>query len=344
MKKYLSALLLCVSAITALAQNSTKPYMTKSLTTESIKNIKATTSGGNIDVSGADVDARIEVFISPNNSRNKNLSTDEIKQKLDQDYDLVIDVADQTLTATAKPKNGFKGWKNGLSISFKIFVPHAVSTNLTTSGGDINITSLMGKQNFTTSGGNLKVDNLSGTINGRTSGGDIILSNSHDEIELITSGGNITASNSNGNLKLTTSGGDVSLQTLQGIIKASTSGGNINGTSIEGELFAKTSGGDVKMNLLKCSLDAATSGGNIRVGINTLGKYIKLSNSGGDIDLQIPQDKGMDLKLYAEKIKVSTLANFKGDVEDNRMEGTLNGGGVPVSVYGGSGKIYISLK
>jgi len=345
MKKYFSLLLLCGVGIAALAQeNSKTPFLSKSLTNENIKNVKASTSGGNITVAGVDADARIEVYITANNWVKKNLSTDEIKKRLEEDYELTVSVSDETLTATAKAKKGFNNWKNGLSISFKVFVPHAVSTNLSTSGGNIDLTSLQGKQNFTTSGGNLVVDQLSGNIIGRTSGGNVTLSNSKDEIELTTSGGNIDASNSRGNIKLKTSGGDVSMQTLNGMIKATTSGGNVNGNLIEGELFASTSGGDVKMKELSCSLDAATSGGNIHIDMKVLGKYVKLSNSGGDIKLQIPQDKGMDIKLYAEKIKVSTLANFKGDVEEHRMEGTLNGGGVPVTVHGGSGKIRLTLK
>lgn len=345
MKKYCVLLLLCSVGIAAFAQENSKlPYSTKSLANENIKNVKASTSGGNITVTGVDTDAHIEVFISANNWAKKNLSTEEIKKRLEEDYELTVSVSDETLTAIAKPKQGYNNGKNGLSISFKVFVPHTVSTNLTTSGGNINIASLQGKQNFTTSGGNLTVDQLSGNIVGRTSGGNITLSNSKDEIELTTSGGNIDASNSNGNIKLKTSGGDVSMQTLNGMIKATTSGGNVNGNLIEGELFASTSGGDVKMKELSCSLDASTSGGNIRIDMKALGKYIKLSNSGGDIELQIPQEKGMDLKLYAEKIKVNTFVNFKGDVEEHRMEGSLNGGGIPVTVHGGNGKINLTLK
>ena len=345
MKKYFTLLLLCGVGIAALAQeNSKTPFLSKSLANENIKNVKASTSGGNITVAGVDADPHIEVYISANYGSSKNLSTEEIKNKLYKDYDFSISVSGETLTATAMPKKGYNNWKNGLSISFKVFVPHAVSTNLTTSGGNIDILSLQGKQNFSTSGGNLVVDHLSGNIIGRTSGGNVTVSNSQDEIELTTSGGNIDASNSHGNIKLKTSGGDVSMQTLNGMIKATTSGGNVNGNLIEGELFASTSGGDVKMKELSCSLDAATSGGNIHIDMKVLGKYVKLSNSGGDIELQIPQDKGMDLKLYAEKIKVNSLATFKGDVEEHRMEGSLNGGGIPITVHGGSGKINLTLK
>ncbi len=114
---------------------------------------------------------------------------------------------------------------------------------------------------------------------------------------------------------MTTSGGSLKLNSLQGTVKASTSGGNVIGDHIGGELIASTSGGNIRMTDLSCSLETSTSGGNIDVNMAALGKYLTISNSGGNIDLQMPQDKGVTLKLYADRIKVSTLSNFKGDIE-----------------------------
>jgi DUF4097 and DUF4098 domain-containing protein YvlB len=346
MKKYLTVLLAGSMSLTVLAQeyNPKEPYMTKSLTSEAIQNVKVETTGGNISVSGVDGEARIEVYVWAGNSRDRHLSKEELKKKLEETYELTVSAANHKLTAIAKPKHHFNNWNNSLSISFKVFVPHAVSTDLTTSGGNIDLKELAGTQDFTTSGGNISVNHLSGNVTGRTSGGNIDLSDSKDEIDLSTSGGNINAKNSHGNIKLVTSGGSVGLLNLQGAIKASTSGGSVDGDAIEGELSAHTSGGNIDMKDLSCSLETSTSGGNIDVNMKTLGKYIKITNSGGSIDLQIPSDKGVDLKLYADKIKVATLSNFKGDVEKTHIEGTLNGGGVPVTVHGGGGKINLTFK
>ncbi len=98
------------------------------------------------------------------------------------------------------------------------------------------------------------------------------------------------------------------------------------------------------MNDLSCSLDASTSGGNIDVDIKEPGKFIKLSNSGGNITLQIPKDKGFDLRLYADKIKTDQLNNFSGSADDNSITGKINGGGIPVHVDAGSGHIYLAFK
>ena len=308
MKKYLGILLFGSLVVSVKAQESSRePYMVKSLTAEAIQNVRVETTGGNISVAGADAEARIEVYVWPGNSRDRNLSKDEIKKRLEADYDLSISTDNHILTAIAKPKHEFRNWNSSLSISFKVFVPHNASTDLRTSGGNISLTALSGTQDFTTSGGNLNIDHLSGHVKGRTSGGNITLTDLQDDIDL------------------------------------STSGGNVHADEIEGELAAHTSGGNVDMTNLSCSLETSTSGGNIDVSIKTLGKYVKITNSGGHIDLQVPQSQGMDLNLSADKVDATALSGFKGDIKKDRIEGSLNGGGIPVTVRGGS-RINFTIK
>ncbi len=345
MKKYLSTLLLGSICLAATAQDASRePYMVKSLTSEGIQNVNVETTGGNISVAGADANPRIEVYIWASNGRDKNLSKDEIKKRLEEDYDLNVSTSNHKLTAIAKPKHNIHDWNNhGLSISFKVYVPQNVSTDLRTSGGNISLSTLTGTQDFTTSGGNLNIEHLKGHVKGRTSGGNINLSDLQDDIDLSTSGGNIKADNTNGTIRLTTSGGSLVLKSLKGNIKASTSGGNVTADGITGDLSAHTSGGNVHMDDLACSLETSTSGGNIDVSFKSLGKYVKISNSGGHIDLEIPNGQGMDLKLTADRVNATALSGFKGDIKKDRIEGSLNGGGIPVNVSGGS-SINLTLK
>ncbi len=346
MNKYLLLLVFACSTLILNAQWSQdkEPFMTKSLSKESIRNIKMQTSGGNISVSSVNAsEARLEVYVQPNNSKMNSMTKEEIQKRLDEDYDLNISVSDNKLVAIAKSKRESWDWKKALNVSFKAYVTQNVSTDLSTSGGNISLTNLSGNEEFKTSGGNLKLDNISGKIKGRTSGGNITLINLKDDIDLSTSGGNIEAENSNGTMRLSTSGGNVVLKSLKGDIKAVTSGGNVKGNNVTGELVAKTSGGSILMTDLYCSLEASTSGGSIDVEVSQLGKYITLHNSGGSIDLQIPKDKGLDLDLSASRIKAGTLNNFSGKVEDDEIKGKLNNGGIPVKIRT-SGTIHFSQK
>jgi hypothetical protein len=347
MKKSFYLLLFSAFSITISAQNAgnKEPYLVKSLANESIKKVEVMTSGGSISVSGtAASEARVEVYVNTNNMKDGvMMSKAEIKQRLEADYDLNISVHDNTVTAVAKPKEKNMNWKRSLSISFKINVPKNVSTDLVTSGGSIHLDNLAGNQEFKTSGGSLQVDKMSGKVNGRTSGGSIHVTNSTDDIDLATSGGSIHAENCTGDLKLSTSGGSLDLTGLKGNVRANTSGGSINATNIEGVLSTSTSGGSIRMSDLSCSLETSTSGGHINVAMKQLGKYIKINNSGGNIDLQLPKGKGLDLALSANKIKTDALNNFSGKTDERRINGTLNGGGLPVTVSAGSGTIRLTM-
>jgi hypothetical protein len=326
------------------AQTNDQPYTVQSLSKAAIKNVEVKTSGGYINVTGVgDAEAKVEVYVTTNNSSDK-ATKEEIKKRLEENYNLNISVSNNKLTATAEPKERNMNWKKGLSISFKIYAPQNLVTNLATSGGSISLKNLSGAQNFKTSGGSLNVDNLSGQITGRTSGGSIHVANSKDEIDLTTSGGSISAENCTGTLRLSTSGGSLNLEDLKGDINASTSGGSINGSNIDGELSTSTSGGSINLNDLSCSLQTSTSGGNIHVSMKSLGKFVKISNSSGSITLQIPANKGVDLRLSGERVNAPGLTNFDGNLEKDEVRGKLNGGGVPVTVSAGNGRVSLSVR
>lgn len=345
MKKYILIFLLAAHSCFVMAQKEKEPFMTKSLSNESIKNAVAQTSGGSISITGVSPsEARIEVYVYPNNSNQANLSKEEIQQRLNELYDLNINVANNKLTAIAKSKEQIRDWKKALNISFKLFVPKEVSSELTTSGGSISLANLSGNQDFTTSGGSLHIDNLTGKTNGRTSGGSINLENSKNDIDLTTSGGSIEAKNCEGKLRLVTSGGSLDLKNLKGEIRATTSGGSVEGKTISGELITHTSGGSIHLTEISSSLEASTSAGSITVSIKELGKYIKINNSGGNVDLELPKNKGINLELSGTRIKTDNLESFSGKIEDDEIDGKLNGGGVPVTVKASSGRINIALK
>ena len=346
MKKIPVIILFACAMFASRAQSSDNGtlYLNQSFANESIQNIEAKTSGGSIDVAGGNANnAHIEVYVSAN-GHHISLTKEEIQARLNEDYDFSVSTANHKLTVIAKPKSSFTNWKKSLNISFRIFVSQNVSTDLSTSGGSISITDLSGTQDFSTSGGSLTVKSISGKITGRTSGGSITVTDSKDEIDLGTSGGSIDATKCNGKIKLHTSGGSVTLTDLNGDISATTSGGSVNGKNIAGELSAHTSGGNITLHELACSLDASTSGGNISVAINNPVKFIKLNNSGGNISIEIPKDKGYDLKLYADRINTSELNNFSGSTKEKEINGKLNGGGIPITADAGGGKISLSFK
>jgi len=344
MKKLLSLFLLGLSISTvSLAKDIETPYLVKTYKSSEIKNLNVHTSGGGISVTGgAGDEARVEVYVRGNNG-GSNLSKDEVENRL-KEYELSIKKEGETILCIAKRKSesSRNNWKNGLSISFKIYTPEKISINLITSGGGISLKNLTGNLGFTTSGGSLKLQNLGGNIKGRTSGGGINISGCRDSIDLATSGGGIYADGCKGNIKLTTSSGGLTLKKLDGTIKATTSGGGIRAEEISGDFLTSTSGGSIKLYNVTASVRASASGGGIDADIKSLGKYLSLSTSAGSIHVRMPMDKGMDLDLDGQRVKVPTLTKFSGTVEKDRVKGSLNGGGIAVRIDANSGGVYIN--
>lgn len=325
------------------AQDDRTPYLTKSLANDGINNLVVTTSAGGITVSGKSGEApRIEVYIRGNNRHD--LTKEEIQKRLDEDYDMNIAVNGHELDATVKNKHEMMNWHEGLSISFKIYVPEQCSTNLHTSGGGITLDYLNGDETFSTSGGGLNLDHLNGTVHGRTSGGGIEVSNSGDDIDLHTSGGGIDARDCNGKIRLETSGGGLRLEGLKGTIYSHTSGGGVDGRNIEGELTTSTSGGSINLEEMACSLDAHTSGGGLRAQMKSLGKYLRVSSSAGNVELEIPAKQGLDLDLSGESISGNVLTNFTGSTDKRHITGTVNGGGIPFEAHASSGDVYVKAE
>lgn len=326
------------------AQSNKEAFLVKTFPAAGIKEVETETSGGNVALYGqTSGDARVEMYIHTNNGWGQGLSKDEIQKRLDEGYDITIAVQGDRLVATAHQKRGWdNNWRHGLSISFMIYAPTAVGSHVRTSGGNIDMKDLTGNENFHTSGGNLDVDHLSGTIVGRTSGGNVTVRNSHNDIDLQTSGGNMEAMYCEGRIQLGTSGGNVTLRGVKGSIHASTSGGEVEGNKITGDLDAHTSGGNIDLDEVAATLNASTSGGNIRVHFLST-KSVDLSNSSGDISLTLPQGQGMDLRISGERVHSTALNNFKGTFDEHHIDGTLNGGGIPVRVDGNSGEVHLSF-
>jgi hypothetical protein len=345
MKSRTLIVLLSFLALSGLAQHhdDETPFTTKSLAGQSIQQIEATTAGGNIMIRSADAGkARIDVYVE--SWKDRHLSKEDLQKKLDEDYTLSISVADNKLTASALHKPDYSNDHNNLSVSFEIFVPGTVSTQLKTSGGNIALSGLTGTQHFSTSGGNVDVKEMNGKMTGHTSGGNIYLGHSKDDMDLRTSGGNIEAEQCSGTIKLITSGGNLTLNDLSGTVTAETSGGNLHADKIEGDFTGSTSGGNLHLYGLSCNLEATGSGGNVEVEMKELRKFVNIDGSNGSIDLKIPSGKGADLKLSGEDIRTANLSNFSGSKGDHSIIGKINGGGTQIDVSAPGGQINLRIE
>src|ERR1700745_955582 len=122
MRKYFAIILSLGMAFVSSAQSSKDLYLTKSLSGEAIQNVEASTVGGSISVSGGNsADARIVVYVRDN--RDATLTKEEMKNRIDADYELNITVDNHKLTAIVKQKHQNINWNKSVYNSYTIYIP-----------------------------------------------------------------------------------------------------------------------------------------------------------------------------------------------------------------------------
>ncbi len=214
---------------------------------------------------------------------------------------------------------------------------------LSTSGGDMRTGDVQGDVILKTSGGNIEMGVVGGEANVATSGGDIVVKSVGKTLKAHTSGGNIEIGDVGGEARVSTSGGDVRVRKVTGDATLNTSGGNIHLESASGTVKTNTSGGDISLQNISGTIEAATSGGDVEAELRPSGKgRSKLSSSGGEIKLSIPEDAKATIEATiriedhwgSRKSKYKVQSDFKSDTyeqdqDEREIRATykLNGGG-----------------
>ncbi len=282
---------------------SDDPYMVKKFDASGVSMVDVETAGGSITVEGKNGanDIVVEMYVK---SWKSSLSKSKIDEKL-EDFDIEIAKEGNKIIAHAERDSWFSN--SDISISFVVYTPSSISTDLNTSGGSIRIANLSGDQRLHTSGGSIDMKEL------------------------------------NGEVLATTSGGSLNLHDINGNVKGTTSGGSITSENLKGEFELKTSGGSINLDDINGSMHAETSGGGIRANIQNITGDITLKTSGGSIHATLPEKQGMNIKFKGNSVNTS-LMNFNGKAEDDWVEGSMNGGGSTITMVTSGGSVNVKYQ
>jgi DUF4097 and DUF4098 domain-containing protein YvlB len=182
-------------------------------------------------------------------------------------------------------------------------------------------------------------------------------------VDIRTGGGAIEIEDLEGEVRVRSSGGAIEIGRIRGDVDVETSGGAIETGEVDGELRARTSGGPIRIFAVSGSVEARTSGGSIeilgaadRVRADTSGGAISvrfteapsgvLETSGGDIDVEFPEDEGMDLdaRTSGGSVRIDEQLAVRGRVEPTRVEAELNEGGDRLRLRTSGGDIRIRVR
>jgi DUF4097 and DUF4098 domain-containing protein YvlB len=333
MKNIALAFMLSMSFLALQAQHTESDYLytTKSFKDASPKKIIAATSHGNISVSDvSSAQTKVEVYVRSGNGI-QILSKEEIQKRLDEYYTLDVTLSGDVLNVSARQKKEILLNEYGLSISFVIYAPKAASGTLKTSHGNIDLSGLEGSQDAETSHGDITISKIIGKVVAQTSHGNVSITDCGNEIDISTDHGDVTGRNCNGAIKLVTSHGNIDLRDLKGKVHAGTQHGDVSCNNIGGELTASTSHGNVILDGMSCSVNASTDHGDISLSAVNITGEIVMDNANGNITLELPKGKGLDLDLQGREVSVDGMQNFTGSKSKDLVKGSANGGGIKVS-------------
>lgn len=302
------------------AQKGDAPTITKTFQTSGRGSLIVESSGGGVMVEAHDRNVvEVRAFVR---YKGRTLAPDD--PKLDE-LKVIIEKRGSGIVAKVDRKMGSRPW-NQLGVSFTVFTSREMSCALTSNGGGVNVSGVSGTHQFESNGGGISLENITGST------------------EAQSAGGGVHVQNQNGNVRLVSNGGGVSLADARGDIYARSSGGGVRLENVDGQINARSSGGAVRIMGVAPSVVAQSSGGAISMDISGLDKELKLETSGGGIHATIRDGRrlGLDLDLKSQNVNIN-LDNFSGIAKKDRIDGTSNGGGIPVYMRTAGGSINVDF-
>ena len=276
---------------------------------------------GNLDVIPTDGNKILVYYIAKKGGKLLKIDRSDLEKDL-----IVESEHDKNRVAiSVRQKNQYRSFNFELSIGvhFKVYVPKETACHLTTSDGNISIRNLISDQELKTSDGSIEVTDIGGNVRGRTSDGDVRVKQVKGLVDVGTSDGTIR------------------LASIAGDVQASTSDGNIELEKVKGDIVVKTSDGYIDFKEISGSFRASTSDGNIKGNVVELKSKLALKTSGGNIEVSIPPQLGLDLDIKGESVDVP-FKNFTGKFDKNFVRGQSNGGGIPVELTTSDGNVRLT--
>ncbi len=191
-----------------------------------------------------------------------------------------------------KSRAGFSWFSNGNHRSeVTVTLPKSVAVELSSSGGGVVVSDLLGKVRAESSGGGVEATHLGGGATLSSSGGGIDAADIAGDLEAGSSGGGVDIRDAHGAVVAESSGGAVSVGFAVGNAKGghlSSSGGGVAATvdpTVGLEIDASSSGGSVDCDL-PLTVRGRVGRDDVRGTLNGGGAVLKLRSSGGGIDIQ----------------------------------------------------------
>ena len=255
----------------------------------------------NVEIKTSDTDTLRADF-----TREFKVRTAEEAEALRQKVNVEMAQTDHGVTVTVR----FTGdpderERQKIRVNFRIAMPRKYNLDLRTCGSGI-IGDIDGTVKAKMTGGSVQFRNVAGPVTVRTDGGSLVIGDVGGDLEATTNGGSIAAGRTNG------------------------------------KVMARANGGSIAITEATDAIDAKAAGGSVAAYISKQPRSdSRLVAEAGNVDLRLPESIAINIDAACSAGRLSSEFSLSGHQDDDRLKGTINGGGPLVMVRASAGNIHL---
>jgi len=161
-------------------------------------------------------------------------------------------------------------------------------------------------------------------------------------IKAVIRGGSLQLRNVTGPVTARTDGGSIGVRDIGGDFEATSNGGSIAAARVNGKVMVRANGGSITIDECTNSIDARAAGGSVAAYISKQPRAdSKLIAEAGNVELRLPESIAVNIDASCSAGRLSSDFNLTGRQDENRLKGTINGGGPLVMLRASAGNIYV---
>ena len=159
-------------------------------------------------------------------------------------------------------------------------------------------------------------------------------------VKAVMKGGSVQFGNVTGPVTARTDGGSISIGDVGGDFEATSNGGSISVGRANGKVMARANGGSVAIDEATDAIDAKAAGGSVAAYISKQPRSdSKLIAEAGNVELRLPESIAVNIDASCSAGRLRSDFSLNGHQDDERLKGTINGGGPLVMVRASAGNI-----
>lgn len=173
-------------------------------------------------------------------------------------------------------------------------------------------------------------------------GGSARVADVDGTVKAVMRGGSIQLHNVTGPVTARTDGGSIGVRDVGGDLEATANGGSVAAARVNGKVWARANGGSVEIDEATDAIDAKAAGGSVAAYISKQPRGdCKLIAEAGNVELRLPESIAINIDASCSAGRLSSDFSLYGHQDDDRLKGTINGGGPLVMVRASAGNVYI---